>query len=214
MRAGILQALARLYQREGVWRGTLAEWWGTRPDTTGPYYDPVTWDESPRILAALRRAVLQTRLDPANTHVPRLMQDLERNRVVPPGAGDLLAAVKLARDAALPELADALLGALRLDVDAKRAPLFARLAGQRLPIVRRSSRCWLRRPVTPAAGEILRRAAIDASADAQTRATALACAGDGDGHRRARAGDRGLRERKCRLRRACLPRSTAPGVSS
>ena len=36
-RAGILQALARLHYREGVWRGTLAEWWGTRPDTTGPY---------------------------------------------------------------------------------------------------------------------------------------------------------------------------------
>ena len=44
LRAGILQALARLHYRDGVWRGTLAEWWGTRPDTTGPYYDPVAWD--------------------------------------------------------------------------------------------------------------------------------------------------------------------------
>ena len=173
VQAGILQALARLYRREGVWRGTLAEWWGTRPDTTGPYDDPVTWDESPRILAALRRAVLQTRLDPANTHAPRLMQDLERNRVVPPGAGELLAAVKLARDPALPELADALLGALRLDVDAKRAPLFARLAGQSPAYRAAVVKMLAAAPVTPPAGEILQRAAIDVSADASTRATAL-----------------------------------------
>ena len=36
LRNGILQALARLHYRDGVWRGTLPEWWGTRPDTTGP----------------------------------------------------------------------------------------------------------------------------------------------------------------------------------
>ena len=59
-RAGILQALARLYHRDGVWRGTLAEWWGTRPDTTGPYYDPVAWNESPRILSVLRAEVVKT----------------------------------------------------------------------------------------------------------------------------------------------------------
>ena len=59
----MLQALARLYYREGVWRGTLAEWWGTRPDTTGPYYDPVAWEESPRILSVLRAAVVATTTD-------------------------------------------------------------------------------------------------------------------------------------------------------
>ena len=55
-RSAILQALARLHNREGVWRGTLAEWWGTRPDTTGPYYDPTAWEESARIRAVLMAA--------------------------------------------------------------------------------------------------------------------------------------------------------------
>ena len=60
-RGAILQALARLHYREGVWRGTLAEWWGTRPDTTGPYYDPVAWDESARIRTVLMNALLAAR---------------------------------------------------------------------------------------------------------------------------------------------------------
>ena len=50
----ILQSLSRLYHRDGVWRGTLPEWWSTRPDTTGPYYDPVAWEQSTRILSVLR----------------------------------------------------------------------------------------------------------------------------------------------------------------
>jgi putative membrane-bound dehydrogenase-like protein len=182
VRAGILQALARLYHREGVWRGTLAEWWGTRPDTTGPYYDPVAWEESPRILSVLRAAVVKTTPAPApapamtttDAEVTRLTEDLERNRVLPPGGGDVIGAVKSARDAALPEVADALLGTLRLDIDAKRAPLFERLARQR-PAYRASVVKMLAAgTVTPQAGEILRQAAVDASADAQTRATALA----------------------------------------
>ena len=172
MRAGILQALARLYQREGVWRGTLAEWWGTRPDTSGPYYDPVTWEESPRILATLRAAVVKTTPTPPDAQVTRLMQDLERNRVLPPGAGELLAAVTQDRDAALPELADVLLGTLRLEVDAKRAPLLERLARQG-PYRAAAVKMLAAGTVTPQAGEILRQAAVDASADPQTRATAL-----------------------------------------
>ena len=175
LRAGILQALARLHYRDGVWRGTLAEWWGTRPDTTGPYYDPVAWEESARILSILRAAVVTstTTPAPAAADVTRLMQDLERNRVLPPGGGDVLASVKLAGDPALPEVAGALLGSLRLDLDARRAPLFERLARQspafRTPIVKMLATGT----VTPPAGDILRQAATDRKADPQTRATAL-----------------------------------------
>ncbi len=175
LRAGILRALARLHYRDGVWKGTLAEWWGTRPDTTGPYYDPVAWEESARIRSVLRAAVVTstTTPAPAAAEVTRLMQDLERNRLLPPGGGDVLASVKLAGDPALPEVADALLGSLRLDVDARRAPLFDRLARQspafRAPIVKMLASGT----VTPPAGDILRRAAIDRSADPQTRAIAL-----------------------------------------
>ena len=46
----IIETLARLAQREAPWRGDS---WSTRPDTRGPYYQPVTWEETTRILDAL-----------------------------------------------------------------------------------------------------------------------------------------------------------------
>ena len=176
LRAGILQALARLHYRDGVWRGTLAEWWGTRPDTTGPYYDPVAWTESARILSVLRAAVLTSTTVPAPSaaDVTRLMQDLERNRVLPAGGGDVLTAVTLARDPALPEVADALLGSLRVDIDARRGALFARLTKERPAFRGPIVKMLAAGVVTPPAGDILRQVAVDRSADAQTRATALA----------------------------------------
>lgn len=45
----ILFTLARLYQKEAPYDGSW--WWGTRPDTHGPYYKPVTWESSDRIKA-------------------------------------------------------------------------------------------------------------------------------------------------------------------
>lgn len=50
----ILMALMLLYHREADWDG---KWWGTRPDTRGPYYQPVTWSESEKIGAVLRSKV-------------------------------------------------------------------------------------------------------------------------------------------------------------
>jgi putative heme-binding domain-containing protein len=49
-----LKALARLYFAEAPYEG---KWWGTRPDTSGPYYSAVTWAGSEPIAAALRSAV-------------------------------------------------------------------------------------------------------------------------------------------------------------
>jgi len=74
LRRGLLTALARLYQREADWDG---KWWGTRPDTTGPYYKPVTWAESGKIANALR-AVL-TKAD--GETLKWLIGELQRNRV-------------------------------------------------------------------------------------------------------------------------------------
>jgi len=54
LRRGLLTALIRLYFCEAEWDGSS---WGTRPDTTGPYYKKATWSESPRIEAAIRRAL-------------------------------------------------------------------------------------------------------------------------------------------------------------
>jgi putative heme-binding domain-containing protein len=52
MRAAALDALARLYHREREWDDT---WWGTRPDIEGPYFDPVPWEESSRVVELLDR---------------------------------------------------------------------------------------------------------------------------------------------------------------
>lgn len=48
---GALTALARLHFREAEW--DRASWWRTRPDDRGPYYEPVEWEETPRIRTAL-----------------------------------------------------------------------------------------------------------------------------------------------------------------
>ena len=54
MKSDILGALARLYTREAPYDGSW--WWGTKPDTRGPYYKPVKWEKSPAIEAAFREA--------------------------------------------------------------------------------------------------------------------------------------------------------------
>ncbi|MFD1167031.1 hypothetical protein ACFQ2C_15590 [Sphingobacterium daejeonense] len=43
----ILQTLARLYKKEEAYDASW--WWGTRPDSHGPYYKAVLWEESPKI---------------------------------------------------------------------------------------------------------------------------------------------------------------------
>jgi putative membrane-bound dehydrogenase-like protein len=50
----MLTTLIRLYQHETPYDGS---WWGIRPDTTGPFYDPMTWSESERIQTVVRAAI-------------------------------------------------------------------------------------------------------------------------------------------------------------
>lgn len=45
--AGIISALIRLYTKEAPYDGSW--WWGTRPDTRGPYYKPEKWQASEKI---------------------------------------------------------------------------------------------------------------------------------------------------------------------
>jgi putative membrane-bound dehydrogenase-like protein len=74
-RRPILRALCRLYQKEADWDG---RWWGTRPDTTGPYFKPVTWELSDKIGKVLKEALVSA--DPAS--LKPLLVDLQRNRIV------------------------------------------------------------------------------------------------------------------------------------
>lgn len=54
----ILTTISRLYQKEAPYDGSW--WWGTRPDTHGPYYKAVDWEASEKIksflLAELNKA--------------------------------------------------------------------------------------------------------------------------------------------------------------
>ncbi|MCX8239034.1 MAG: HEAT repeat domain-containing protein [Akkermansiaceae bacterium] len=50
----IITALARLYTKEEPYDGSW--WWSTRPDTRGPYYKPVAWNQSEKIGKAYRAA--------------------------------------------------------------------------------------------------------------------------------------------------------------
>ena len=54
LRNKILATLARLYTREAPYDGSW--WWGTTPDTRGPYYKPVTWEKSLDIEKLFREA--------------------------------------------------------------------------------------------------------------------------------------------------------------
>jgi putative heme-binding domain-containing protein len=65
----ILATLARLYQKEADYDASW--WWGTRPDTHGPYYRPVTWESSDKI-----RDLLMTEWQESNDAEREFFADL------------------------------------------------------------------------------------------------------------------------------------------
>jgi len=73
-RQGLLAALCRLYFTEGEWTGNS---WGTRPDTSGPIYQPVEWNGTDAITAALKQALKSTRPD----EVVFLAKEMDRNKI-------------------------------------------------------------------------------------------------------------------------------------
>lgn len=73
-RETILKTLARLANREADWDG---RWWGTRPDTTGPYFKPAKWSESEKIENLLRAELTKAGAD----ELGFLAMTLQRNRV-------------------------------------------------------------------------------------------------------------------------------------
>ena len=73
-RQGILGVLCRLYLVEGKWQGNS---WGTRPDTSGPYYQGEQWGESTKIVNALKVALKAAPTDEAAF----LVNEMARNKV-------------------------------------------------------------------------------------------------------------------------------------
>ena len=73
-----LTTLVRLYHREGDYTG---DWWGTRPDTSGPYYDRTTWAASDSIANVFRTVIA----DGDATTSTHLLEQLTRHKVAIPG---------------------------------------------------------------------------------------------------------------------------------
>ncbi|MDQ3440345.1 MAG: HEAT repeat domain-containing protein, partial [Planctomycetota bacterium] len=84
LRSQIYGALCRLHSREADWDGT--GWWGTRPDTSGPYYQPVAWSGTPRIAELIRAAL--TKEEPRV--VRSILIDCAAHKLDLPEANDLL----------------------------------------------------------------------------------------------------------------------------
>ena len=121
-RRSLLEAIARLYYEEGDW--SQDDWWGTRPDTRGPYYNPVTWAESSTIKPVLRRALLETNGD----QLAALLDVYVRNRILPGGAAPLITEAADASKVLKLRLAEALVGQKRLSADL--VPLLEKAAGR------------------------------------------------------------------------------------
>jgi putative heme-binding domain-containing protein len=74
VRGMVYGGLCRLYHAEAEWDG---KWWGTRPDTRGPYYKPIDWDGTTRIGAALANAFAKEKGDSLRS----LVYEVSRNGV-------------------------------------------------------------------------------------------------------------------------------------
>ncbi|MFN7340254.1 MAG: HEAT repeat domain-containing protein [Opitutia bacterium] len=75
LRAAAIGALARLYHREKPWN--YKDWWHTRPDDRGPYFEPAEWELTPRIRAGIEAAFPGL---PAAAR-PAALQVLAKNRI-------------------------------------------------------------------------------------------------------------------------------------
>src|SRR4030095_2652369 len=85
----ILRVVCSLYYGEADWDG---RWWGTRPDTAGPYFKPVTWEGTNEALAVLQHEL--KRADPQG--IRTLLVELQRHRISLPEAVPV--AIKLAAE--------------------------------------------------------------------------------------------------------------------
>ncbi len=87
LRHGIFNALCRLANQDAPYENPSV-WWGTRPDTSGPVYQPIAWSETGKITAALKTALAQSNEDDAKWLVARMYE----TKVAYPGLVELMLA--------------------------------------------------------------------------------------------------------------------------
>lgn len=90
-RAEILEGLIRLYHHEGRYE---KNWWGTRPDRTGPYYDRQPWEQSDAIAGIVRNAFQQGDAEMKN----RLLHSLKKHQVKLDGVEEEAASANMASE--------------------------------------------------------------------------------------------------------------------
>jgi putative heme-binding domain-containing protein len=95
----LFAALCRLHFREGEWKGNS---WGTRPDTSGPYYQPEPWSESEKIVVALKSAFDSLPQEQTATAI----KELSRHKMQLDGSLTKLIELASTNEALLPTLAD------------------------------------------------------------------------------------------------------------
>jgi len=100
----ILTALCRLYYIDKRWDGK--KWWSTRPDDRGPYFEPVEWEASPRIRAAIKTGFAQLNAE----HKPQMIAKMKLNRIDPAALG-----IDTRIDEALAFIASASLGTIAIE---------------------------------------------------------------------------------------------------
>jgi putative membrane-bound dehydrogenase-like protein len=107
-RRGLITALCRLSATDGVWKGDS---WGTRPDTSGPYYQAVPWEATPQIAKAISEALAQAPQDEAAFIVSemsrhKMQDDSSMNQVIALAGKDAklvpVALMQLARSGTIP----------------------------------------------------------------------------------------------------------------
>jgi putative heme-binding domain-containing protein len=83
-RAGVYRTLSRLYFREADWTG---QWWGTRPDTSGPYYKVAEWAGTPKVGELLEAGLKSEKDDALRT----LVTDMQKNKIDSPAVTAFIA---------------------------------------------------------------------------------------------------------------------------
>jgi putative heme-binding domain-containing protein len=84
VRTAVYRTLCRLAYREADWDGG---WWGTRPDTSGPYYKQAEWEGTAKVRETLRAALETERPEVLRS----LVLDLRRHKIDLPGAEPVVA---------------------------------------------------------------------------------------------------------------------------